>query len=251
MIIDMTGGMALNFAVAAYPDEASLLVDTPGLNTIGVVTSDPFPGWSFSQEEPEDPEDGLLWFKTGDPLYCDAAFSAVAGNPIMVYPLSAFQRQSGGWVEVTAKTYQEKDGTAQWVTWIRQTVYLVHDGILKVEFETDSAGAMTVTQGDGNVTFEAGTAAGYAAYSVDLTNYSKLVIDGTFFSTHNYLKFGVWAADAVPGTDKAVTGSNFASASGKTEIDISALSGVYKVGLYLLGGTVYRAVTTNFYLVRS
>lgn len=251
MIVNMTGGMGLDFAITAYLDETAMLADAPGLNTIGVVSDVDFSSWAFAQEEPRNPEEGMLWFLTGDPTYCDAPFSAVAGNQIMVYPLSAFQYRSGSWEEISVRSYQEKDGAAKWVEWIRQTVWLVKDGLLKVTFETDARGFMTVTQEDGGVNFYSSTNGGHALVPLDLTNYSKLVIEGTKFSAHNSEKMGAWEPGVTPSSTNAAAATSFGNTAGKTALDVSDLSGVYNVGLYLLGGATYNAVATEFYLTRK
>ena len=251
MIIDMTGGASLNFNVAAYADEKSLLSDVPGVNTIGVVTSMGFTGWHFSQEEPAVKEEGLLWFRTGDALYSDAAFSAVPGNTIMVYPMSAFQYRSDSWEEIPVWSYMEKDGIETWVEWIKQKVWLVKDGVLAIQFDLDSTGRMSVTQQEGSVLFQSSTNGGYGTVELDLTHYSKLVVKGTKFSSHGSNKVGVWEKGVTPTSTNATVGASFKSSKGKTELDVSELSGVYNVGLLLLGGTTYNAVVTEFYLARS
>lgn len=251
MIFNMDSGASLNFFVCAYESEEALAAAAPGLNTIGVVTQVPFPGWHFDQAEPETAEEGLLWFKTGSPVTCDAAFSAVPGNPIMVYPLSAFQRQNGVWEEIPARSYLEKDGVAQWVTWIKQRVYMVQNGVLKMEFQTDDYDSTTVNQDDNTVTFHSTSNYGNAFVVLDLTHYSTLVIEGIKFSGHTSIKVGVWSMDKTPNTSNVTAGKSFASSSGRTEVDVSDLTGEFKVGLKLLGGASYDAVVTDFYLTRS
>lgn len=99
---------ALNFKIESgntFPPEAEE-------NTIMVITNNDITEWMFSQEEPENPSEGMIWIKTG--TFSTVEFNALAANGITVYPMSVKQYISNEWVDKTAKSYQN----GEWVDWI-------------------------------------------------------------------------------------------------------------------------------------
>ena len=95
------GGAGLNFDVVAYKN-VSELPATAAMNTIAVFTEN-MTGYSFDPTEPENPKEGLVWFKTGK--YSIVSFNALKENNIQIYPMSAKQYIGGAWVSVVAKSY--------------------------------------------------------------------------------------------------------------------------------------------------
>lgn len=113
MIFNMTGGgQPLNFKVVGNPQPAS-----PSVNTIWVNTDVQITGWHFASEQPENLEEGNIWFPTS--LRSPVSFSATKKNPVMVYPQFAKQYVNGLLVDKTAKTYNG----VEWVDWWDGTLY--------------------------------------------------------------------------------------------------------------------------------
>lgn len=118
MIINMTGGGGganLNFDVKAYATEGALLAATPKENTIGIITTNKITGWMFSDADPAEPVEGVVYITTG--TGGKIAFNALKKNGIMVYPMSAKQCVNGALVDVTAMIYQDVDWR-EWVAYI-------------------------------------------------------------------------------------------------------------------------------------
>ena len=93
-------GAGLNFKVVGGTTQPA----NPKENTIWVNTSNEITGWIFSAEEPDVPEEGMVWFAVG--LSSLAEFNALKENTLQVYPVLAKQYASGEWSESPAKIYQ-------------------------------------------------------------------------------------------------------------------------------------------------
>lgn len=108
MIFSMlgSGGAALNFNLVWNPKP-----ETCAENTVWIDTDVPVTGWAFSNAMPDVVPDGMLLIDVG--TSSPAAFNALRGNCIMVYPRSAKQKVNGELVRRTAMTYL--DGA--WVEW--------------------------------------------------------------------------------------------------------------------------------------
>jgi len=109
------GGAGLNFSVKAY----SALPEAGKENEIAVITETPMTGWVFSNFEPSEPAEGMVWVRTG--AASGVAFNALKKNGLMVYPIRAIQYISGAWVDKTANSYIG----GEWVPWV---LYLFYEG---------------------------------------------------------------------------------------------------------------------------
>lgn len=111
------GGGGLNFDVKDFRTEAELLASAGKENRIGVVTPIPMTGWRFDANQPEDLQDGEVWFSVGNSS--DVEFNALKKNGLKLYPLIANQRVAGTLTYVPAKSYI----SGEWVHWWDGSLY--------------------------------------------------------------------------------------------------------------------------------
>lgn len=167
------GGAALNFKVVGNPQPAS-----PRENTIWLNTDVPIGAWYFSATQPENLNEGDVWFPVG--TSSSVEFNALKKNGIQVYPQSAKQYVSGALVDVTAKSYQN----GEWVNWV--IAEIIVDGVINNEigfstnFISGSNWNGTFTQNDGYVEYK--TLSGYSAgccadTKINLTNAIRIELD--------------------------------------------------------------------------
>ena len=97
---------ALDFTVVDGLTEPT----NPKEKMIWIATDEEITSWTFSATEPA-AQQGLVWFQIGKSS--QVAFSVTKDNPIMVYPIRAYQYINNSWTEKITKTYQ--DGS--WVKW--------------------------------------------------------------------------------------------------------------------------------------
>lgn len=88
---------------------------SPAVNTIWVNTGVEVTKWSFSQTEPTDPVEGMVWFFVS---HSQTAINAITENEIMLYPSKAYQYSNeGAWVSTPAFTYKD-GGWHDWSTYL-------------------------------------------------------------------------------------------------------------------------------------
>lgn len=104
------GGAELNFEIVGGTVEP---VD-PVENTIWVNTETEITGWVFSEKEPTNPVEGLVWFVSG--TYDPININALKKNEIHTSFGSTFQYISESWVDKTADTlvYQPHEWVEMW-----------------------------------------------------------------------------------------------------------------------------------------
>lgn len=123
MILNMVAGGGsggLNFSVTSYTSE-DLLPTTADENAIAIITDTPISSWTMSRTEPEG-VDGMVWISIGDSSR--VAFNMLTENTIYIYPLKAYQYINNTWVSKDAKSYQNQNGSLEWVDWVaRGTFY--------------------------------------------------------------------------------------------------------------------------------
>lgn len=107
-ISTITTGVELNYEVVGGTEVPSNHKE----NTIWVNTDVEITSWIFSVDEPENPVNGMVWFRTGE--YSSVIINVLKDSSVEVYPLSAKQYINNAWVGVTAKSYQ--DGWKDWFT---------------------------------------------------------------------------------------------------------------------------------------
>lgn len=225
------GGAALNFKVVPGLTQP----ETASENTIWVKT-EKIGAWYFSATQPEGMQEWDVWFPVGTSSTVE--FNALKKNGIMVYPLSAKQYISGAFVDVTAKSYQG----GEWVNW---TTYLYNKGDQCTDLtggwnvykESNSGYDVNFNNADISITHNGGndswSASVFTKETIDVTNYTKLILDMRY--KHHYTNSAFTA-----GLTSAP--KNYPSFIAKTEIrrtdetqvqvtvDLSGVEGNYYVG---------------------
>lgn len=216
----------LNFEIIINPKP-----DTAAENTIWVDTDVPVTAQVISVTEPENPIDGMLWVANG--ISSKVAFNALTNTTLMVYPYVCKQYVDGAWVLKDAETYMggEWKDWGRWLIKAGLTTYEIKTAKIPSELSYSAMTSLTVSQGDGFIKVKGSSGDGMAYIEdVDLTNFKKLQIVGTFTQL---------ASDAVNNLSAwtslgAYTKSNRAAtvkmtATGAT-LDVSGLAGKYLVG---------------------
>lgn len=240
MIFNMSvggGSGDLNFDVAGGTTQPT----NPKENTVWVNTDSDVTAWTFRADEPTSPVEGMVWFVVD--VDADASLNAIKKNEIQLYPSYAKQYANGAWVAVEAALYQ--DGA--WVE-LDPALYLytpgdehtdVTGGWKKLLGVTDNQyGYGTLTRNETDLTFTVSSTPGSIAAAttnkIDLTDYSALVVE--FSNTGATAEFFVLTSD---GND--FKNNNVVRASGDDAVsnvltaDISAVAGLYYIGIRQLG----------------
>lgn len=224
------GGMALNFKVVGDTIEPS----NPKLNTLWVYTDEDITSWYFGADEPETPENGMVWIFTGD--YSTTQINALKKNGIHLYLILAKQYISGEWVEKPTKLYTQDGWTSLW----DGTIY---DNGTFYESITGQWGRWVgnitgnfYKNSDSMVVSCAGSVSTRCEVShdkpVDLTNFNTLTVDNTC-STKGYQRASLEVVDESGTTVASIPFYHGVRQKGKC--DISKLSGKY----YFRWGVVF------------
>lgn len=232
MIFNMSsGGQPLNFKVVG----GTAAPDAPRENMVWVNTDAEITSWIFCAAQPETPAEGMVWIATG--RGSNVEFNALKKNGIQVCPLSAMQYVSGAWVDVTAKSYQ---GGA-WVDWINWNLLFDYgDNTAVTGGWTIGSGHTRTVNSDGSWTITHNSNQSYVSSlisnDIDLTDKNTLYFQGSLSGTS--ATFGIWSPSSTINGNTAAA-SVQGSCSGTQSIDISALSGLYRIGFcgFLYGQT--------------
>ena len=246
-------GSELNFDVKDFRTEAELLATAGKENRIGVITSVPMTGWRFDANQPEDLQEGEVWFFTGTTKNVD--FNALRKNGIQIYPISAKQHISGALMDCNAKIYQN----SLWTEWWNGELY--YNGC---EYENLTGGWSTFnhhsytfddskcTKSDGKLTLKLTGSKSSVAFgtekAVDLTDYTS--IEFTVEEIYSECAFAVSEnrnTSAATNTKAKIV----PNAPGVHSLDISKISGGHYVwfGDYSTGA-VFGAVVSKIRLVK-
>lgn len=221
------GGNPLNFKVVCNPQPESAKE-----NTIWLNTDVPIGAWYFSATQPENLNEGDVWFPTG--TSSPVEFNSLKKNGIQVYPLSAKQYAGGAWVDVPAMAYQNG-------AWVDIKMYLFSKGVvnslLTGGIYGTNDGTALVQESEALIP---GQNKNYTTKSkVDLTGFSRVKVRFTSTNTTSLVLFRMFVDDkscngaAVPYADfVAYSGKNGPFNGGEYEYELS-LAGV--TGSYYLG----------------
>lgn len=243
----VTGIFNANTAVLNFTVVGGTTVPVnPKENTIWVNTNNKITSWIFNTITPTNPSNGMVWISTGTSSHI--MFNALNVNGLQVHPLSTRQYVNGEWKSKTAKIYQN----GSWVDW--------HKYIYKNGDFTDITGGWTATKWNGGseltltmtvdetgvMTFKSATTGGtgrmgyfYTNNAVNLTDYNKICWNITADNapsgtSYNHQLF-VFTDNNYTTKDAYVYITN--DTIGVYEIDISGLTGAYKIGACMTNHT--------------
>lgn len=225
MIFNVTSGSGgLNTKVVGGTTKPT----NPRENTIWVNTSVAITGYVLSPTKPGTGTEGQVWLQTAN---SGVEINVGKRNAVLLHITTCNLYTGGSWQMVSASVYV----SGAW-TEIDTSIYLVRDGILIAKMQHTSAAQLT--QKSGYVELKGASAGYHAAWldDVDLTNKTTISVAGEF----NTVSQGIPTdAFSVAIWDKAQTNiaytlaKAYASYYGKNsaQLDVSAYTGVYKVGI--------------------
>lgn len=221
------GGAALNFKVVPGLTQPG----TASENTIWVKTES-LTGWYFAATQPENMQEGEVWFPTGTESAVE--FNALKKNAVQVYPLSATQMVDGALVDVEAMSYQE----GEWVIWWDGQLYELGNEFTQntggLEFSVGRPSGYTLasgTKGSDSITLDCSVRntaiQAITANKIDLTKYRTLKCNVKSFS--NWARLLISSTKEHDGDGEAFTEI---TGEGISSLDISGFSGSYYVCVY-------------------
>lgn len=240
------GGAALNFKVLAYATEEELLAATPAENTIGIITTAPITSWCFSVEEPSPAEPGKIWITIG--TSSDVSFNAFKKNTAIIYPISAQQYVSDGWVDVPSKSRQG----GEWVEWISPCLlYSLGDERTAVTggwvgTGYDSMNGGTVQKNDASITVTAEFSSAKAITTqkaVDLRGYSKVKVKltGHVLGAHANKKICLSLhTDSTPTNSNCAASASTSGAASELEVNVPIDTNSYWISVACVYGPSVR-----------
>lgn len=234
------GGTSLNFDVKAYATEATLLADTPKENAIGVITSTAIPGWYFTATQPENMENGDVWFQVG--TESTIQFNALKKNGIQVYPISVKQYVNGVWVNKGAKIYQDGE-------WKDVLSYDWSATELSEFWTTGSSGLTVASEAKGlRITRNGTYGVCNSDISFDVTNWDYLHVtfsEGSYNASYGNGVVQIGVRDITgDGNFLAYKNATTGQVSGTLSVSLNGLKSYKKlyVGLSITGGQVASAL---------
>ena len=229
------GGASLNFKVVPGLTQPG----TAAENTIWVKTES-LTGWYFAATQPENMQEGEVWFPTGTESAVE--FNALKKNAVQVYPLSAKQLTGGVLVDVEAMSYQG----GEWAEWWSGELYdagnefEIFTGGWGIDGYTSTGANSILTVGEKKTDYMYFVGASgktnllATLKSINVDRFNTLYIDGEPISVlNNELSVGVSINKSKSVTDR-INAMNF-SAEKKRQImsmDISSVSGDVYVLVY-------------------
>ena len=227
------GGSSLNFDVKAYANTGSLPSSGVKENTIGVITTDPITGWTVDSVQPLVTTAGHVWVRTA--INSTARPNVIKKNSLNLSLVGIYQYQSG---------YAYKEAYIwQGNTWIPIASFLFQDGVISQiagDFSWNNGGSITPT-------YIELTSAGSANrvvmtdLAIDLTPYSLVKFRCT--TTNTSFSAGIYTDSSISSPLSVSTVISLALGTNTVEtdklIDVSGLSGNYKIGFSTNGSTGY------------
>lgn len=231
LIVGMGGGASLNYKVVGGTSQPASASE----NTIWVNTSTSITSHIFSATQPENPSEGMVWFKTG--ATSGAPFNALKKNSIMVYVDGCSLYTSGAWTAKNAQIYQNG-----WKTLATSTITLF-DGENDVTdisggwAKWSGKGASTIKNDDGVITMTAPAAQADRSNgtfghetAVDFTGYTTVTVTTNTIPTKSDNRSYVAVYDSSKTKLKSET---LKKSTTSTVLDISDVTGARYVGFFV------------------
>lgn len=231
MVVDLTNvNTTANYEIVGGLTEPV----TPSTNTIWVKTEHPITGHVFSSKEPEEPYDGLVFFKNSANSRSDS-FSVYKPYPVIVYGAQAKQYVNNKWVSALARRYHDNSYTDWWDGDLFYTaitgglVLASHDPSVKLSNHTISINSNTEEAVSGSVD---------TANYIDLKGWNKLSADLSHNGVTVTCKLGINYLDGTTSVLEAYSTTIFVSDPSTTTkrltVDLSQIDTInkkYKVRL--------------------
>lgn len=217
-----SGGLLLN--VAGGTSQPS----SPSENTIWINTDQEITGWVFAIDEPENPSDGLVWFK----LYGQTgqvSVNVLEENAIVIDLGRIWQYSGGAFVSRKAQVYQNGEWIPVWngILYDNGVIPISYAGLENVNSKpsTHSLGTGTFGENAWHWSISNGKAIALCTKEkIDITGFETL----HFESTGDSLRFGLAT------TNSPYDGSTWAASMATTEGDTLDISGVEAGEYYVL-----------------
>ena len=251
-------GAGLNFKVVGGTTQPA----NPKENTIWVNTSEEITSWVFSSEEPEAPEEGMVWFSTG--TESNLTFNALKENGLQVYPSLVKQYDGNAFVSADAFIYQDGEWKSFYdgvlCTSDNEFTYITGGWVADKNFtpwnDPNVAIAPTVTKDYDSITLKMGldqTGSYHTKNKVDVSKYTTLCVDVVSANCNNgYLMLFLMNSIGTGVVDNAAAwtillGNGAQNFKGTKSIDLGSksLSGEYYIGLSMRTYGTY-SLTADF-----
>lgn len=246
MIAAVDSAMGLAFSVIAGEERPA----SPAENTIW-IKAERMTDWVISHKQPEKAETGVVWILNGESN--DNSFNALKQNGIIIHPESAKQYSINKWEDVPMEIYQN----GVWSN-TAEIIYLYYKGD---ECASITGGWRIQSQSEGNFSSGSGSknmssislnaAASYyqnveaiTQNKIDVTNLDTISINITsrsgIASANGYLGAYLYLSPSNSAGNHYKNGALFATidSTGKTEIDVSQVTGSFYVVVSCFGAAL-------------
>lgn len=210
----------------------------PADNLIWVNTAEDITGYALTPEQPDTPEEGTVWIKTG--LAGAASLNILKKNQILLYLNTCCQYLQGAWVRKEASIWQDDE----WKQFATLALYLFEEGSGE-QVTFTSLTEVQVT--NDHVRFYSSGGNAYLA-PADLTEnktlYAEVICTGRGSDSYyeswggslvvkNETQYGGGAANTANRPDISTARAHFEINADRHEVtlDVSALTGSYYVGI--------------------
>lgn len=220
----------------------------PKEKMIWIATDEEITSWTFSATEPA-AQQGLVWFQIGQSS--QVAFSVTKDNPIMVYPIRAYQYINNSWAEKVTKIYLN-DG---WVTWFNTTYWFKQNEgpISSWSGNSQNGSDHFITVQKLQLLADGDSPNGVLISTnskVDLTNFNTLYFDAEIDSDNSFPNGTFGVASSLTKTDQQLDANFIEGAKVKPDVksrkiyqvDVSNLTGEYYIAMLKTSGANYGSI---------
>ena len=160
------GGLPLNFKVVGGASAPT----SPRENTIWVNTSNDITGWTFDAKEPNNPSEGLVWFKVG--TMSNIVLNALKKNSVQIYLINASQYVGGKFASLECQVYQG----SEWKALTVEPISLV--GKFVIGTDTSVVPSLSGNTYSFNTVYGISEGCVASPEMVDVTRYNKIRVVG-------------------------------------------------------------------------
>lgn len=258
MIFNMVGGSTIRNMVKIDWGETAPL--SPRQNTVWVKTAEPVTGYSFEDDEPAQPYEGMVWFPCEE--YHPTPITIGGNNPIVLQPTGCMQYIGGAFQRVQSYVYQSGAWVGLWNgvlytpgnEWAHITGGFVGYAVKSTSSSSVSAVVPEITRGESSliVTNTNGGGVVCTANKIYISDYDTIHFVGNFTrggSSSKNLIVGLWydPDDSYYMDSSELVTYTAMEDTHATEIllDLSGRGGSFYIGI---GLTSSSAEITNIYM---